>query len=416
MMNHQLNKQKTLLQINTVVNSGSTGRIVEEIGEMAINKGWKSFIAYGRYSNSSKSKLIKIGNKWGILIHGIYTRVFDKHGFGSLRSTIKLINIIKKIEPNIIHLHNLHGYYINIDVLFNYFYTLNIPILWTLHDCWPFTGHCAYFDFANCYKWQQICFKCPQKKEYPASYFLDSSKKNFQRKRNLFNLPKNMTITAVSYWLKDNIEKSFLKKYEIRVIKNGIDINKFNYVSNEDIKAKYSLKDKFIILGVANTWSKRKRLNDFIKLNERLNEDYQIILIGLSKKQIKNLPNNIIGLRKTDSINELVKLYSTADIFVNPSVEETFGLTTIEALSCGTPAVVYNTTACPEVVNHKIGFIVEKGDIKSIINSIKTVKSKGKSFYKEKCRDYVINNFDNKKKYEEYFNLYYEKMNIKLFE
>jgi len=397
---------KKLLQINVVVNSGSTGRIAEEIGQLAINNGWESYIAYGRNERPSKSKLIKIGTDWDIKIHGLQTRIFDRHGLASKNATLELIKQIKEIKPDLIHLHNLHGYYVNIDILFNYLSLIDIPIVWTFHDCWPITGHCVYFDSIGCEKWKTLCSNCPQKKTYPTSYFMDRSLKNYQLKKKLFNSLKNLTIISVSNWLGSIVQQSFLSDKPMHVIYNGVDTNMFSKKKDTKIREKYNLGTNFIILGVASVWSPRKGLNDFFELSKLIDADMKIVLVGLSIKQIRNLPENIIGITKTENTHELAEIYSTADIFINTSIEETFGLTTAEALSCGTPAIVYNATACPEVINKSTGFIIEKGNMEGILNAVSTVKENGKKFYSECCIQRIKDNFNKNDKYQAYLNLY----------
>lgn len=400
---------KTLLQINSVVNSGSTGRIAEDIGQLAINKGWKSYIAYGRNNRPSQSNKIRIGSNWDMRMHGVETRLFDNHGFSSKKATYDFIKIIKEINPSVIHLHNLHGYYINIEILFNYLASARIPIIWTLHDCWSFTGHCTHFTFVDCDKWKTQCYSCPQKNSYPTSLLIDNSKNNFTRKKLLFNSVSNMTIVPVSYWLGDVVKESFLNKFPFKVIQNGIDIDTFNIMNSEDIKTRYKIKDSFIILGVANLWDERKGLKDFIYLSNTLKEDEVIVLVGLSDKQIASLPNNIIGLKKTESIEELAELYSMANVYFNASVEESFGLTTLEALACGTPAIVYNKTALPEVIDDKVGWIIEQGNINGLIKIIREMKIEPISIKEERkknCREKAEKLYNKNDKFEDYFKLY----------
>jgi len=397
---------KTLLQITSEVNMGSVGRIAEEIGQLAIQNGWHSYIAYGRNENSSQSNLIKIGTSFDIKIHGVQTRLFDRHGLASRNSTKRLIEQIKVVNPDVIHLHILHGYYINIKVFFNYLANTNIPVVWTLHDCWPFTGHCAYFDYINCKKWKSGCFNCPLKRDYPASLLIDRSRKNYYLKKTLFNSIENMQIVTVSKWLKNMVAESFLNNISTQVIYNGIDINVFTPTIYEDTRKKYSIEEKFVILGVANVWSFRKGFSDFIELSKHLSSNDIIILVGLSTNQIKQLPNNIIGLTKTEDQQELVDLYAAADLFLNLSAEETFGLTTTEALSCGTPAVVYNATAIPEVVDFDTGIIIQKNNINGLIDAIEIVRKKGKDFYSTACRTRVVKYFNKNDRYSEYIDLY----------
>jgi putative colanic acid biosynthesis glycosyltransferase len=397
---------KILLQINSVVNYGSTGRIVEELGQKAIENGWVSYIAFGRKSQQSKSVLINIGSYLGIKFHGLYSRLFDRHGFGSLHATKKLVKQIETINPDIIHLHNLHGYYLNISILFKYLALKNIPVVWTFHDCWPMTGHCSHFDYIGCEKWKTACFKCPQKKEYPASLWLDRSKLNYQSKREMFTSINNICFVVVSNWLGKVVKQSFLKNKSIKVITNGIDIDQFKPVEESFLANKFKLNDKFIILGVASLWNKKKGLYDFFELNNILDSTYQIILVGLNKMQVKELPSNIIGIERTESISELVSIYSSADVFLNPSVEETFGLTTAEALACGIPVIVYNATASPELITSQTGFVIEPGDINGIMKSIEIVYQKGKHSYSYACRESVIKQYNKNDRYMDYINLY----------
>ena len=369
-------------------------------------KGWKSYIAYGRNDHPSQSELIKIGNDLDVKFHVLQTRLFDRQGLGSKHSTLELVKLIIEIKPDVIHLHNLHGYYTNIEILFKYLAIANIPVVLTLHDCWAFTGHCCHFSYIGCDKWKTQCRDCPQKKEYPASYGLDRSKKNYLLKKELFTAIKRMTIVPVSQWISDIVSQSFLNRYPVHIIKNGIDTNVFKPGGNIKIKERYKVKGRFIILGVANAWSPRKGLPDFIELSRIIDKNSVIILIGLSLKQTKDVPQNIIGICHTDSKEELAKLYSIADVYINTSGEETFGLTTVEALSCGTPAVVYNATACPEVITSETGFIVEKGDFEGLLNAIKTVREKGKEQYSNACRERATKLYDSNDRYLDYLNLY----------
>jgi glycosyltransferase involved in cell wall biosynthesis len=400
------NSDIKIVQINTVVNYTSTGKIAEEIGQMIINQDWNSYIAHGRYPRTSQSSLIKIGNSIDIMLHGLKTRLFDAHGFSSKNATKKFVSILKRINPDIVHLHNLHGYYLNIPMLFKALNNLNVPVIWTLHDCWPFTGHCAYFDFVGCYKWKDHCYGCPQKANYPASYLIDRSKLNFKLKKKYFNAISNMTLVPVSKWLANNLKQSFLSKYPINIINNGIDINIFYPRMEKNFRERYQLENKFIILGVANVWEKRKGLDEFIKLSKLLNSSYQIILVGLSKNQLKNLPENIIGLRKTEDVNQLAELYSTSNVYVNPTLEDNFPTTNLEALACGTPLVTYNTGGSPEAIDENTGCIVEKGNVNELKRAIDNIILNGEEFYKKNCVDRVKNNFNKTDRYQEYINLY----------
>lgn len=402
-----------LLQICVEGNRGSTGRIAELIGRHILINGGESYIAYGRYPRPSESKIIKIGNYFDILYHVLLTRLFDRHGFGSKRATRKLVNNIKRIQPDIIHLHHLHGYYINIEILFNYLAKSNIPVIWTFHDCWSMTGHCTNFNYIGCDRWKIECYECPQQKVYPSSLFIDRSNKNFQLKRDLFNSVKQLIIVPVSKWLDNIVANSFLKNQNSKFIYNGVDLDTFNYNVNESsIRGRYGIGQKFFILGVSSPWTERKGLFDFIKLSKLISDDTIILLVGLSRKQIIDLPSNIIGIERTENQNQLRDLYASSNLFINFSVEETFGLTTAEALACGTPALVYNLTACPEVVDSQTGFVIEHGDLNSVIEVIDVVKMNGKSFYQDKCRKRISELFNIKLMISEYLKLYQNTINL----
>lgn len=397
---------KKIVQINTVINSGSTGRIAEEIGVKAIKAGWVSYIAYGRNDRPSDSKKIKIGNDWDIKWHGIQTRIFDSHGFASRRATSKFIEQLKVLKPSIVHLHNLHGYYLNLDLLFNYLANADVPVVWTLHDCWSFTGHCTYFSFVNCDKWKTHCHHCPQTNEYPESWFLDNSFNNFSLKHKLFTSVKNMTLVPVSNWLASIVNDSYLKNFPVKVINNGVDLDIFKPMNTDVLSKELGIQDKFILLGVAFLWNERKGLNDFKDLSKNLNEDEIIIIVGLTKKQIQELPTNIIGLEKTENIQKLVHLYSLADVVLNLSVEETFGMTTVEGFACGTPGIVYNTTASPELITPDTGEIIEKHNMDQLRIAIDNIKYKGKIHYFNACIDRAKRLYNKDDRFEEYLELY----------
>jgi glycosyltransferase involved in cell wall biosynthesis len=403
-------KEKILIQINSVINTGSTGRIAEEIGKLAIANGWKSYIMYGRYGRESVSTEIKTGSIFSTYWHVLLTRLFDRHGYGSKHATRALIKKIKQINPDIIHLHNIHGYYIHIKTLFTFLAELKIPIVWTLHDCWTFTGHCSHFLFVGCNKWKTQCAKCPQKRMYPQSIFLDRSRNNFSDKKKWFLSVKEwLTLVPVSDWLADLCRQSFLKEVSIRRIHNGVDTALFKPIAEDKKKlvlAKYNISSNFLILGVATKWGNRKGFNDFIALAALLPSNCFILLVGLSKRQCKNLPPNIMGITRTDNVDELVELYSTADIFVNPTLEDTFPTTNLEALSCGTPVVTYRTGGSTESVSEDAGIVVEQGDVEGLYRAIQTVRKKGKAYYSNACRERSLTLFNKNARFKEYLTLY----------
>lgn len=351
-----------VLEINTVC-KGSTGGIVCGISRYLKQNNVECLIAYGRGDVPNDVKAIKIGNKFSVALHGLIARFFDKQGFGSLLSTKKLIKQIKKYNPDVIHLHNLHGYYINVRILFEYLKDSKKEIFWTLHDCWPLTGHCCHFDYVGCDKWIHGCYNCKQKKAYPKSVGISNSKFNYKMKKKIFSSidSDKLTIITPSIWMKDQVGKSYLSKYKIEVINNGINMEIFKH-QNNNIKEQFGINNKKIILGVSSVWNTKKGFDSFIELSKIISEEYKMVMIGLEKKQLKNLPSNIIGIQKTENIQELVNWYNAANIYFNSSKEETQGLTTIEAISCGTKAIVYNKTAVPEMVNDKVGYIIEDID------------------------------------------------------
>lgn len=403
--------KRIVLQINTVAVNGSTGRIAEGIGDAAIARGYESYIAYGRGRPvKSSSSLIKIGNDLSVLNHILQTRCFDKQGLCSSLATKKLIKEIERIKPTIVHLHNLHGNYLNYNVLFDYLAANDISVVWTIHDCWPVTGHCVHFTAVNCEKWKYGCEKCPRLEGYPKSIFLDRSKQNYIDKKKAFTSLKSMTIIPVSQWLEGVLE-SFLGHYNIKYIYNGIDVEKFYPRKHaiSEIRAKYGLNNKFVILGVATGWSKDNGLYDFIELRKLLSGEYAIVLVGVTPSLKSKLPNGIIGIERTDSVDELAAIYSCADIFINGSKEETFGLVTAESMACGTPVIVYNSTACAEIVTADTGYIVEPGDLHAVISAINkhhSLPGEDKDKMSVRCSEYVRANFRKEDKYHEYVNLY----------
>lgn len=398
---------KTLLQINVTANSGSHGKIAEEIGRLAIEKGWRSIIAYGRCANPSQNELIRIGSDLSVKEHGIESRLFDNHGLSSRLATKRFLKEIDKITPDIIHIHNIHGYYLNYKILFEYLSHRDIPVVWTFHDCWPFTGHCAHFDYEKCNLWKNGCHApCVCKGRYPQSLWMDQSERNWKFKRDFFNSIENMTIVPVSYWLGGLVKQSFLGNFPMKVIHNGIDLELFYPMDNTiDLREKYCLGNKHILLGVANVWNDRKGLDDFIRLAEKVPEEYQIVLIGLKESQIKKMPCNILGLSRTSSQKELAMWYTLADIVMNLSYEETFGMTTVEGLACGTPGVVYDRTASPELADDVTCFVAEAGNIDDVLIKIKNIGHKTETL-SSSCRNRAKEYYDNNKCYEEYIGLY----------
>ncbi len=395
-----------IIQINSLKNAGSTGRIAEGIGLKVIEQGGQSYIAYGRSANPGTSVAINIGNRGDQLLHLINTRIFDNHGFHSAQATRSLIKTIITLNPDIIHLHNLHGYYLNVELLFRFLGEIKTPVIWTIHDCWPFTGHCCYYERIKCHKWKVECHSCELKGLYPQSYICDNSRKNFSRKRELFNLPAKMNLITVSHWLEDQVRESYLNRYPVNTIYNGVDLSVFKPLDRDELRAKYGFADKKVILGVANVWSEGKGLQSFIELSRLIRQNWQIVLIGLTRKQIKTLPTYISGIEKTNNIRELANYYNIADVFVTPSIAETFGFVAAEALACGTPVVAFNSSSLPELINEEVGFVVPMNDLKMLYQRVNEIIDRERSTYAPKCRRRAEELFDMNRQYGRYIELY----------
>lgn len=361
--------KKKVLFINSVCN-GSTGKICKDLYDLASENGYECCIAFGRGENPSDYNTYKIGTDKDVNIHALLTRTLDMHGLGSKKATLKFIEKIDEFKPDIVHLHNIHGYYVNVPILFDYLKKhSNIQTIWTLHDCWPFTGHCAYFTYSKCDKWKNSCNHCPSKKDYPSSLFLDLSKKNYIWKKATFSDANNITLVTPSLWLKKLTQESFLSNLPCLTINNGINTNIFK--PNKAL----SKVDKRVILGVANIWDNRKGLIYFQELYKILNKDkYQIVLVGLSDDQIKSLPNDIIKIKRTNNVQELVDLYSSADIFFNPTLEDNYPTVNLEAQACGTPVLTFDSGGSAETLISTSKVVKDVEEVKYIIETDNNIK------------------------------------------
>ena len=353
-----------ILMINEECGTGSTGRICTDIAMALESDGNEVKIAYGRNADIVPAQYdkyaVRIGNDIDLKIHGAITRAFDATGFGSITATKKFVKWIYQFNPDIIHLHNLHGYYINIGLLFDCLKKINKPIIWTIHDVWPFTGHSAYCDAVGCSKWKKGCEHCPQMKVYPKSY-IDRSKKNWKKKRDIFNGVANLTIVAPSKWLAELV----------KVINNGIDTEKFHKVSTH-LKADLGLQKKKVLLSVATVWNDLKGLSDFEQLSGVLDSDYKIILVGgMTENQEKNLPRSILHIRRTQDINEMVELYNIADVYLNLTYCDTYPTVNLEAASCGTPVITYAVGGSTESAEMCGGISVPRGDVEAVACAVK---------------------------------------------
>lgn len=367
-----------LVQINTVSN-GSIGRIMKEIQRQAEAEGIETISFVGRRKPYQDFRCEKFGNGFSFWGHVIINTVFDKQGHGSYFTTKRLVQRLRKEKPDIIHLHNLHGYYLHIPTFIKYLKEeYHGQIFWTFHDCWPFTGHCPYFTMAKCDKWMTECYNCPNKRQYPISWFFDASHSNYHEKKKWFSDIDNLTIIVPSQWMKRLVEKSFMKGYPIKVVSNGIDLNVFRRNKSETIRERYLIPaDKKILLGVADVWSKRKGLDDFIDLGKVLPDDYVIVLVGVNRKQMRTFTNNIIGIPHTENQKELAELYSETHIFVNPSREESFSLVTAEAMACGTPSIVLDTSAVGELISEENGVVLHEHKAENYLKAVNKLDNAG---------------------------------------
>jgi glycosyltransferase involved in cell wall biosynthesis len=373
----------------------STGNIAEAIGVTALARGWDSYIAYGRGVRPSKNHTIKIGQIWNEYEHYAEYRLFNNDGLASRLATKKLIRQIDEVHPDIVHLHNIHDHYVNYRILLSHLAELDIPVVWTLHDCWNFTGSCAYFDMSGCEKWKTECVRCHEKKRL----FQGRTLYQFHLKKNLQNQIQHLTFVPVSNWLGDLLRQSHQANRRIEVIHNGVDLDVFHpYHTEKD--------GKKIILGVAAVWDERKGLKDFVALRDMLPEDYSIVLVGLSEAQIQSLPDGIKGIRRTTNQAELAELYSQALVFVNPTYSDNFPTTNIEALACGTPVITYRTGGSPEAVDEQTGVVIEQGNIQALADAILNLQAHPLS--REICRQRAERYFDKNKNFEKYIQLYDE--------
>ena len=349
------------LFINSTAGVGSTGRIAAETSRQLMAQGHQCMIAYGRsIANCQDIPTCRIGSGFDNRVNGVLCRCFDNHGFGTRAATEQFLKKVREYDPDVIWLHNIHGYYIHVGLLFSYLKTCGKQIFWTLHDCWALTGHCAHFDYVGCERWKTGCHDCPQLKEYPASLLADRSRKNYALKKELFTGIPNLTLIVPSHWLEKRVKESFLRDYPVEVRYNQVNREVFRPTPSS-FREKYHLENKKILLGVANIWTERKGFGDFLALSQMLDDSFQIVMVGLNEKQMKCLPETILGLPRTDSVQQLAELYTAADCYLNPSVEETFGMTVLEAVSCGTTPIVYEGTACEEVTQQFGGIAVPRG-------------------------------------------------------
>lgn len=359
-----------VLFINSVCGIGSTGRICTDLANEFEARGDEVKIAYGRAGfvpEPFRRFAVRIGTDKDVKLHALKTRLTDRHGLGSKCATKRFLKWAEEYNPDLLWLHNLHGYYLNYELLFAWIKKHpEMQVKWTLHDCWAFTGHCAHFSTVNCLQWQTKCLRCPQKARYPASLH-DGCRENFNRKKAAFSGVKSMTLIVPSNWLANLVKQSFLKDYPVEVRYNTINTNIFK-PTESDFRKRHDLQNKKIILGVASEWSERKGLNDFLKLASLLDNSYAIVLVGLNKKQIRQLPANVLGIERTANAKELAGIYTAADIFLNLTYEDNYPTVNLESQACGTPCITYRTGGSVESVPKEN--VVEQGNIEQVLETI----------------------------------------------
>lgn len=344
-----------VLQLNVVCGIRSTGRICAMLSDALEARGDQCNIAYGRFHvpPAYKDVAVKIGSRADSVLHGLKSRLWDGTGFGSRRATQRFVQWLRENPPDVIHLHNLHGYYLHLGVLVSYLKECGKPIIWTLHDCWPMTGHCTYFEQSGCDKWRTQCDNCPQQSEYPASW-MDRSAQNFLKKRALLAAVPRMTLVTPSHWLAECVRDSFLREYPLRVIPNGVDLHRWK-PCDSTFRSSHGLQDRTIVLSVASVWDARKNAEDLFQLADMLGAKYQVVMVG---QYAGNVPKNVIHITHTDSARALAELYTAADVLVNPTLEDNFPTVNLEALACGTPVITYKTGGSPETIDETCGVVV----------------------------------------------------------
>lgn len=404
---------KTLLQINSGI-VGSTGSIMRNISKQAEKAGFISYTASAKdYSQLSNCNInhIYIGGIIEKRIHRILGEFTGNEGGYSRLATFRFLRKVDKLKPDIIHLHNLHLNYINLKMLFQYLKeNENIKVVWTLHDCWSFTGHCPHYEMVGCEKWKTQCFECPIYTSYPVSR-IDNSRVMFNNKKTWFNGVKNLTLVTPSRWIYNQVSRSFLKNYERAIIYNGINLDVFK-PRNSDFKKIYNLNGYKIVLGVAFSWSKAKGLDIFYELADKLDESYRIVMVGLSEENMKEIKDKrIIGLKRTSSPKELAEIYTAANVFVNATRQEMFGLTNIEALACGTPVITFDSGGSSECINEETGFVVKKDNLDELVNKIHCICEGNSGIEFDKCIERAAQ-FNASEKFNEYVTLYKRILNV----
>ena len=388
-----------IVQINATCGVGSTGKICVGISELMSANSIENYILFSSRTNGYPLGISCSDDRY-LRGQALRSRILGNYGFNSKKATRKMIQELERIQPDIVHLHNIHGHDCDLELLFSYFRQKKTKLIWTFHDCWAFTAYCPHFAMMKCEKWKTQCSECIQHRQF--SWIFDRSKMLYAKKKSLFS-GLDLTIVTPSQWLADLVKESFLKEYPVRVINNGIDLEVFK-PTESDFRERYGLTGKKVLLGVAFGWGVRKGLDVFLELARRLPDEYQIILVGTNERVDKQLPKNIISIHRTQNQQELAEIYSAADLFVNPTREENFPTVNMESLACGTPVLTFRTGGSPETIDETCGAVVDCDDLEEMYRAILEIGC-NKPFSREKCRKYGSTH-DKNQKFKEYIELY----------
>ena len=396
-----------ILQINAVYGKGSTGAIVRDISDALIKSGHESHImwATGCKTDNTTAKLIRIGSTLDHKLHALLRRIDGGQGMHSRLATKRVCKKILEIAPDVVHLHNLHSNYIHLPMLLNFLAKHNIPTLITMHDCWFVGAHCMHYIYHNCEGWLTDCRNCPA----VTPRLRKSVAKRFAERKNIYSKFDNLAVNGVSEWTTEAAKRSILGTAKhIKRIYNWVDTKLFCPKDNANaVKARYGISEnKKLILGVSQSWSQGKGLNSFIHLSSRLSDVAEIILIGADNGV--PVKDNLRCIGFTANVDELVELYSAADVLVNASEAETFGLVTVEAMACGTPVVAYNNSGSKELVSDAVGALAEDGNIQALYEGVIKILSNGKERYSSSCRRHVCENFEKNAQVQKYIDFYKE--------
>lgn len=396
---------KKLLQINPVIKENtSTGKIMRTLGELAQAAGWESYVAYSRARDGvppHSSRLVPVGNKADLLLHWVATRLFDAHGLASRLATRRFVARLRELNPDVIHIHNIHGYFLNYKILSRALAQMGKPVVWTVHDCWLYTGHCYHYASAGCERWKTGCHHCPQKKAFPASWLLDRSRRNWEDKKKAFCSIPGLTLVTVSRWMKGEIARSFLGGVRCEVIHNGIDLDTFRPSPSAETALAYGT----YYLAVASIWLPEKGLQDLEKLSSVLDADERLVVVG-KRPSGHRFPRNVVCLERTADAAALAALYTEAVALVNPTWQDNYPTVNMEAIACGTPVVSYRTGGSPESITPQTGRVVEQGDVEGLAEALHAIRKQGKTHYTEACRSYALAHFRAQDRFNDYIQLY----------